>query len=366
MQKEYISPLQLAFFTMGFTLGSSMIFTTGVRFGGRSTWIVEAVSTILGVLIIFMMSCLISRFPGKNILEILTALTGRFLGRVFLVYYIFYATLVGILVIYTIQNFFTTTILTETPAWVLTLTLTLATGYILRLGLEPTARCVQFIAPPVIFVLGLMYFAAFLHLNKIYLLPIFDIDFINFTRGLLIMTSFPNAEIFLLASVALRVKDSKKVFPGLLLGFLGGSLFLILRPVLSIGIFSLNEARNLTFATYMVARVIRFGEFLERIESFLLFTWFFVIFIKVAVCIYASLDGMAALFKIKDFKTLVNPFCILLIPLSIRGYANYQEVPRFLSTALPALSLPVSFLFLPLLFVLSRTTRRANLHKKQE
>ena len=341
MRKEQLSPLQIAFIAIGFTLGSSILFTTGVRFGGRATWIAEAASTVPGTAIIMMMSYITGRFPGKNLLEILTALTGGFLG---LLYYVFFAVLTSALVISTIQNFFTTAILTETPAWVFCLTMALATGYVLRLGLEPAARCIQFILPPVIIILGLMFFAAFYFVKISYLLPLFTISTIDFARALIVLTSFPDAQMFLLASVALRANDYRKVLPALLLGYLGGSLFLILRPILSVGIFSFSEAKHFTFAIYMVARVIRFGQFLERIESFFLFLWFFIIFIKVAVCFYAALDGMSALFKINDVKMLVYPLCIFVIPFSINGYANYQEVPRYLSSALPALSFPVCFI----------------------
>lgn len=364
MHREYISALQLAYFTVGFTLGSSFIFTTGIRFGGRTTWVAEIVAAVLGILIFMNIAYIVNKFPGKNLLEIFTGLTGQLLGRLFLLYFIFFALLIASLVIFTIQDMFTAAILTETPAWVFCLTLTLAIGYILRQGLEPTARTCEFLVPIIIPVLGLMFFAAMFMVKKQYLLPVFSVSPLDFTRAVVILTSFPHSEAFLLTSLALRLKDPQKALRALLLGLLVASLFLIIRSALSVGIFSDPLAKKLVFPTFTIARVIRFGRFVERIEGFLLFTWFFIIFIKVAVCLYVALQGLADLFGIKDFKELVYPLCLLVIPLSIKGYANYQEVPEFFAVALPVLTLPVSFLFLPLLTLLSSRNKRSRSRKK--
>jgi len=352
-RKEYISPWQLSCVTASFILGTSLIYSGGTSYGGRDTWISEIVSTILGVIIILMLSFLLSKFPGKSILEILTALIGPFLGKLFLLYFIFFAILLAALIAFNIQNLFMAAIMTATPGWVFCLTLVLSIGYIIRKGLEPTVRSFEIVFPVVILVLTAMFIVAAFQVDLTYILPVFSVSWISFLKSVIIVTSLPNAEIFLLAGIAIYVKDPRKILPGLLAGHLIAAFFLILRQFLATGIFSLAEAEQLVFPTYMVARTIHFGNFVERIEIFLIFTWFFVVFSKVAACIFVSLDSIRCLFKLPDIKPLVYPFCIFLIPLSLKGYGNYQETPAFISQVLPLLDMTASFVVLPLLLFIS-------------
>ena len=299
-----------------------------------------------------MLSFLLSKFPGKSLLDILTALIGPFLGKLFLLYFIFFAILIAALIVFNIQNLFMAAVMTSTPGWVFCLTLTLSIGYIIRKGLEPTVRCFEFVFPTVILVLTAMFTVAAFQVDLAYILPVFSVSGLHFLKSLIVVTALPNAEIFLLAGVAIYVKDPRKILPGLLAGHLIAAVFLILRPLLAVGMFSLAEAEQLIFPTFMVARNIHFGNFVERIEIFLIFTWFFVVFTKVATCIFISLDGIRCLFKLPDIKSLVYPFCIFLIPLSLRAYGNYQEVPIFIAQVLPLLDLPVCFVALPLLILM--------------
>jgi len=352
--KVRISSRQLSCITAGFTLGSSLIFTGGLRYGARDTWISEAISTVLGLLIIWMLSLLLKKFPGKNLLEILTALTGPFLGRLFLLCYIWYSLLIAALVIYTIQSLSTTAVLPETPGWVFCLTLVFSIGYIIRKGLEPTARCAELYMPVVFPVLTVLFLAAWFEVDPSYLQPLFAAGWAGFFKSLLVVTAFPDAELFILAGIAVYVRDSAKILSGFCIGYLLAAAFLIVRPLLSVGIFSVPEAEQVIFPTYMLARIIHFGNFVERIEIFLLFTWFFIVFIKAAACVFVSVDNLAQLLKAQDFRPFVYPFCVLLVPLSLIAYGGFQEVPEFLSQVLPVLSFPVSFIALPLLLLISR------------
>ena len=299
-----------------------------------------------------MLSFLLSRFPGKNLLEILTTLTGPFLGKLFLLYYIFFAIFIAAIIIFNIQNLIKATVMTDTPGWVFCLTSILSIGYIIRKGLEPTVRCSEFVFPAVILVLTAVFTIAAFQVDLTYILPVFSVSGLRFLKSVIIVTSYPNAEIFLLSGIATYLKDPRKILPGFLAGHLIAAVFLISRQLLSVGIFSLAEAEQLIFPTYMILRTIHFGNFIERIEIFLLFTWFFLLSIKVSACIFVTLDSIRCLFKLPDIKPLVYPFCIFLIPIALSGYGNYQEVPTFISQVLPLLDITVCFIVLPLLLLI--------------
>lgn len=322
------------------------------------------ISALVGFSVLFMISYLIKKHPGKNLLEILSSIIGPLLAKFFYIYYIIFAVTISALVIYSIINLTKTIILTETPMWVFSFTFTLATGYIVKKGIEATGRCTEIIIPIILPVLLLLFIGAGLYINIDYLIPIFTAKTIDLLKGLVVITAFPDGELFLLAGIAVYVKKPEKILIGFLAGFFIASLFLILRPVLSIGIFSVPEAKNLTFPTYTVVRTIRYGDFLERFEVFFLFTWFFVVFIKAAVCIFVSLDGIKNLLNLNNSRTLVYPYCLFLIPLTIKGYENYQQIPNFLARGLPVLDLSVCLIFLPLLVLLTYLKSFINQRRK--
>lgn len=365
MNKEYISPLQLFYVTVGFTVGSSFIFTIGLQHGGRSTWIIRITATILGAFFLSIIAYLVKKFPQQNLLQILTQLAGPLPAKIMLTYYIFFAFLLAILVPCSLQEIGRSAVMPETPPWIHPLTFLLVTGYIVRHGPEVTARCCEIIMPLTIIVLGLTLIAGIFQINTALLLPAFAIDWQDFSKTLLLTTTFPIAEMFLLASFAILVKEKKKVFPSLLSGFILAYSFLTLRTLLLVGIFGISEATNLTFPTYIMFRTIKFGILLERIEIVLLFIWFFVIFVKTAVAFYSLLQGLSYLLKIPHITPLIYPLCILLIPLSYKGYENLPETVHFLNGVLPILTLPVWFLALPLLFFLSRTKSPSKLRNHE-
>lgn len=353
MGKEYISTWQLACLTLGFTLGSSMIFKSGVEYGGRMTWVSEAVSAVLGILIIIMIHAIIKKHPGQNLLQILTALLGSWGAKLLLLFYIFFATMLAAFVVSVLKDLFAIAIMTETPGWIFCLTLVFAAGYVIRHGLEVTARCSEIMISLSVPVLGLLFLAALSFLNPDNLRPVFSISFFDFTRTLILTTASPCSELFLLTSLAVHLKKPSQALLGMLAGYILGSFFLIVRPILTVGIFSVQEAADLVYPTYMVARIIRYGLYLERLEMLLVFAWFFVVFIKLAVCILAALKETGSLFKQKDYKRFAYPFCILLVPLSINAFSAFYEVSEFVTLILPLLVLPFSFMVLPLLAFLA-------------
>ncbi|MBZ4654305.1 MAG: spore germination protein [Peptococcaceae bacterium] len=370
MQKEHISSLQLFCLTISFNLGTAIILTPAIRYGERDAWLGNTIATGLGMIISLMLYLLISKFPGKNLGEILTALLGPLLGKVILSGFILYAILLGAFVLNNIESLFSTVIIPETPRWVFALTMSLATGFVVAKGLEVAARCCHVVTPLVVLAFSFMVLAAAPQLNFNYLRPFFAAGFVNISKVVIIITAFPYGEMILLSFLAPQVQDTKKILPALLSGTALSGFFLILRPVYAIGIFGAHEAAQLNFPVYFVARSIVLGEFVERVEILLVFAWFFTTFIKLAVCMLASLWGLAYLFNLKDIKGLVYPFSLFLFPLGLRAYADHTEVEPLVASVWPLLTLPQVFVLLPFLLLLSRLKpgkkKREQLKKRQK
>lgn len=354
MQKEFISSFQLFCFTMSFNLGTAIILTPAIRYGERDSWLGNVIATGLGMMIALMLYLLISKHPGKNLGEILTALLGPLLGKVILSVFILYAILLSAFVLNNIESLFSTVIIPETPRWVFTLTMSLATGFVVAKGLEVVARCCQIVTPFVVGALFLMILAATPQLNINYLQPLFATDFLNISKVAIIITAFPFGEMLLLSFLAPQVRETPKILPALLAGTALSGLFLTLRPVYAIGVFGVKEAAQLNFPVYFVVRSINLGEFIEKVEILLVFAWFFTTFVKLAVCMLASLWGLAYLFNLKDIQGLVYPFSLFLSPLGLRAYANYTEIAPLVAYTWPMLTFPQIFGLLPLLILLSR------------
>lgn len=117
-------------------------------------------------------------------------------------------------------------------------------------------------------------------------------------------------------------------------GFYAGvaiaSLILILISLLSIFVLGADfTARNM-YPSYALAKKISIGAFLERVEVLMAGIWFITIFIKLTVCMYATVVCLSQVLKLNSYRPLVTPVGMIVIVFSI---VMYPSTPYFLNFA---------------------------------
>lgn len=118
-----------------------------IAVSGRDSWLAVPLSFVLILLAIWIPLRVNQRFPDATLVEAARGLLGRALGGLVAVFYILYWLLGAGWLLRTQAHLLTTTLLTETPGWVLNVYFVLVTTYLVLHGLEPMARMFLLFVP---------------------------------------------------------------------------------------------------------------------------------------------------------------------------------------------------------------------------
>ncbi|MFZ7104828.1 MAG: GerAB/ArcD/ProY family transporter [Peptococcaceae bacterium] len=328
-QRELISHWQLTCIIIGFLLGTTSIISFSILYGKRDAWVGEIFAFGGGLLIFLMISYIVSKYPEKGVDEILDDLLPPFLGKIILLHFFLFSIILGSFVIHNIQSLMKTMIMQETPSWVFIISMLVTVGIIIRYGIEVFARCTEICVPAILsatlLLLGLAVVTIFDFAN---LLPAFTEPLTAHVKSFIVSVGFPYFQAVMLIFVAVQVKKpgKKKIYLFPILGLIIAGTILILRPVVSIGVFGQYEAQRLVFPIFSITRQIMMGDFLERVELFMLVVWFLNVFIKLGVCIFVAAKSVQYLAGIKNYKNIVLPTALIMAPVGINAYGNFQDV----------------------------------------
>lgn len=323
--KEVISNWQQTLLIIGFLFGNSLIYSMGIRYTERDTFLAEIISGFLSAIILLAIAWIVNLFPDKDPYQIIQIKLGSIAAKLFLIPFFLFSLFVSVLILDDMQAFMVTLVMEDTPPWVFIITLSLATAWVVRHGLEVIARCAELTMP---IVLGLFIILLILLLPRIKLidqLPLFTTDLTNLFKSTIVIGSFPFMEIILILFVATKVKETKKLYKNHIFAICIATFFLSLRSILAIDAFGVSEGTQYIFTMYQVTRVISFGQFFERVEILFLALFFFTIFIKLAIGFYVSANCLANILSIRNYTPLIMPLAIFTASLTLNNYGNYQE-----------------------------------------
>ena len=131
-------------------------------------------------------------------------------------------------------------------------------------------------------------------------------------------------------------------------------MVLFLQNMLVLGDHMLN---NVYFPTYTTTRVIRLGDFLERIETFFTITVILAGFVEFGVCLMAAAKGMAKFFNVSNYKNILFPVMLLATGLSALLYRNVMEMFDFMD-AYTWYALPFQILIPVVLWIVAEIRAR--------
>lgn len=316
--KEVISLRQLFFIIVGYTTGAAFILIAGLNYMKKGIYVSDFFALCLGVIMMIMMSYIIKKYPNKDISYIAEDMFGKVGVWFAIMIFLLAAFFIGCLTEYHISNLMSQMIMLEMPKWVVVIFITIASTLILNNGFEVTSRAIECIYPLLLGVTFILFVTIFiLMFDYKSLWPIANEKPVDIIRATIVSYAFPYADMLLLLFIFPLLKQTKGVLKVSLKGTLTVGLFFILQGIVVVSAFGGTQAQKFNFPFFEVARLISFGEYFERLEILILIIWFFGIFIKLSVCIFVCSKCFQYLFKLKDYKPLVFPCGLLLIPFGV-------------------------------------------------
>ncbi|MEK5394659.1 GerAB/ArcD/ProY family transporter [Paenibacillus sp. FSL K6-2859] len=357
MKKEIIPAGHSISIVVLFIIGTSLFMGLPGK-SGNSSWIALLFAISLTVPLLFIYARFHVLFPARDLFDILITVFGSIFGRVVSCMYIWYALHMGALVLRNFGEFSKTVALTETPMIAPMLCIGLLCIWVVKAGIEVIGRCAK------LFLLLLLAEVLFIEILAIPLKPFLDSGWSPIFADTFGSFTFPFAEIVLFMGVFshLPAKDSAKkiLLSGLLIS--GGVILLVsLRNLL---ILNPDIVQSLYFPSYVAVSRINIGDFLTRMEASSALGFVITIFIKASLCLYVASVGVAKLFKLKSYRSVVLQLGLIMVYFSRFIFKDIMEMQHFAYTIYPIYALPFQVIIPLILWICAEIKVSKSKHKQ--
>ncbi|WP_410513350.1 endospore germination permease [Paenibacillus sp. BR2-3] len=328
MNKETIPTGHSISIAILFIIGSTLFMGVGGQ-TGNSRWFSLLLAIGLAVPLMLMYARLHVLFPGKDLYDMLITVFGGIAGKILSCLYIWYAFHLGTLVLRNFGEFSKTVALTDTPMIATMLCIGLLCIWVVNAGLEVLGRSAKFL---LLFTLMVFFIVQLLSIPKLqyqHLFPLLDSDWSTILGDMLGAFTFPFAEIVIFLG-AFRVLPAKgSAYRVLLSGLLIAGAIIILNSLRNLLVLGPEILSSLYFPSYVAVSRINIGDFLTRIEGSTAIVFVTCLFIKVSLCLYVASNGIAKVFSLKSYRSVVLQVGLIMVYFADFIYNNIMEMQFF-------------------------------------
>ena len=353
VDKERISPRQLTFLVMSFTIGSWIVLPSGIE-AWQNLWLIMFLSLGQGLGFAYLALLLYRRYPGKTLFEVHEIVYGPLLGKLFSLLFLWFFLQTGAGALAVFVTLLKTTVFTATPDLALLFPWVIIAVYGCRRGIEVIARSNE---PLILATVGLILVTVLLVLNIFEtenLLPLFNLPLPTVIWNSLGIAVFPFGQNVIFMMLLPKVNQQKKVMGAVFRGMLAAGFLLILIQFLAVGVLG-KVGELFVFPSIEFYRMINIGQVLTRLELIPLLNFLTMGFIKIMLCLYTLAVGTTQLLNLRTYQPLVFPLGILIIILARQIYPSISLHLQYIKDAqpyfgfffcliLPLLTLGMSFL----------------------
>lgn len=351
MDKERINDKEGICLVIAFIMGSSLILGTGGS-AKNDAWIADITGFIMAVPIWAVYVRLLSLYPGQNLFDISIQLCGKIGGRILSFFFVLYAFHLGALVFRNFGEFINIIAMQEMPLIFPLLCLGAVCIYAARLGIEVLGRTCAFFITLVFLILLVVQLLAIPEIHLEHLKPVLGNGFAPILQGTFGVFAFPYAEtvVFLGVFSALQTKKSPaKVFKWATV--ISGFIILVI-TIRNTTILS-SMAGSYYFPSYAAVSMIKIGTFLQRIEITVSFVFFFGVFFKGTLCLLAASKGIAHIFNLKDYRSIVIQVGLLMVYFAYIVYDNSIEMNYWAFKVYPYYAFPMQVVIPVFIWILA-------------
>lgn len=331
LEQGKISGSQLVILMVGFLLGSSVVIFPG-QAARQDAWIAIIIGAVEGGIFALIFTTLARRFPGKTMVEILETVFSPYLGKLIAVIFVWYAFHDGSFVIRNFTDFFTTTVMIETPNIVFAVLLTIVAALAVGNGLEVITRCSLVLVPLTVLFLLVTFLAQLSQVEWTNFLPVFEIPVWQLLKISHSAAVFPFGETVFFLMVFPFLNRTKECRRKTVIGVLLGALLINIIAWGGIGVLGPTGAL-FTYPAYEVVKMFNLPFINTRFEIIVVINFLTMGFLKLAVLYYVTVLGLGQIFHLRSLRPLIIPIGILMIILSIINFSGITENFEFNTTS---------------------------------
>jgi spore germination protein KB len=343
LEKGQISHFQLLLAVGGFIIGAVVSPDYAVVITKQNTWIVTVSGFMVGLLFIWFYVKIALYFPGQNMVQLWQTIFGTWPGRAISFYYLFYFLLIVFANLREVINAINTYFLPETPMLAVLVPLILILAQAVSKGIEVIVRMLFLTLSLFLLVFIGVFILLIPQLDFTNLQPLFDFSLLDFLQGTHIVSAILFGEVLLFLMILPYTKEvtktTKPVFAGTFIGF----LFLILTAVRNQAVLG-NLSQYVVFSTFEVVRLIDIAEVFTRMELLIVISFITLMFFRICLVYYASSLGLAQLFNLRSYRSIILPLGIVIAFYTVIIY-DYNFDLGFVGTYIwPQVTVPFQIL----------------------
>lgn len=360
MTNETISARQFTLLVALFTVGSSILISpSGLASAAKQdAWIAAIIGAAAALGLVALYNRLWEPLKGRTLTEAAEAYLGVWPGKVFMLLNSLFFLLLSALVLRNIGDFIVTQIMPETPIQFIHILFLGVVLMAVRLGLETFGRAAEIFFPWVIFFFLFLVVLLPPQFDIHRMQPIMEASFKQLARASLPFIGTPYLELAIFLMILPSVNVTRAGKRGFYAGVALASLILILISMLSIFVLGPDFTSRNLYPSYALAKKISIGSFLERVEVLMAGIWFITIFIKLTVCMYATVLSLSQTLKLNSYRPIVLPAGMIVIVLSLMLYPNTSYFLNFATKTWMFYSFTHGLVF-PLILLAVATIRRS-------
>ncbi|MHB1683311.1 MAG: GerAB/ArcD/ProY family transporter [Bacilli bacterium] len=283
--------------------------------GAGFAWAIPLVSGTLVLIAFLIVHMCLKRFPGENLLQVISRLFGRFTALPLALLFALLLLTQTALVTREFTETVVTTVFPATPSAVITFTFLLVALYYAYKGLEGLSRTALLFSYFFLFGLAMLLILPLSWFDARLLLPFWGHGVGNAVWFGTINTSLYFNVLFLsILYPTLRDRDHF-LYVGVISTVVTAVIFSIVLVVF-LGTFTAAESGNVPFPLYQLARVIYVGRFVQRLEAIFVFLWTAAAVIKMGFGLWMVAYLYALGFGMPLYRPLLAPVTLQLYVLS--------------------------------------------------
>jgi spore germination protein KB len=295
----------------------------------QDAWISDLLSFPMHIFLVIPIYSLAKLFPQLTIIEsaeVILGFGGKVIGFLYVGFFLHRTSFL----LRQFGEFLTAIPYPETPMIVFIGITALFAAYAVNQGIETICRVGEIVSPIILTSLILIFLMMAKDVDITTLKPFLESGMGPIAYGAFIVAARTTSVMFL-PMLSPYINKPDKIKNSMLLALFILTLYFIPITITTIGVFGLEQASKLNFPFYHLVRMVRIGQFLERIDAIFIGFWVLSMFINVAAHYYLTVLGTAQVLKLKDYRYIIAPMGTIIVVVSLIQSDNMIELSEFLS-----------------------------------
>ncbi|KRF31638.1 GerAB/ArcD/ProY family transporter [Paenibacillus sp. Soil787] len=344
---EKISHIQLGCLLFGFISGFEGLFLTEAKILKQDVWIAYLINILLGLGILWIIYYVQRQYPQLNMADICEKLLGKWVGKAMLIVYLLNnleSTAGGFRAL---TMFYTTIILPNTQSDVLMLICAICSTYAVYVGLGALVRTTVVVIPFFLFAFLFTSLYIFPEIQTNPFLPQLQSKFPDVVLAVAHLFTFTFKQMITFGFLMSRVEHTKKIYSSCSIAVIMAGIYITISSYLTLGSLGLNYIETSTYPFFATIQLVKFGEYLERIETILIGIWTVFTLIYIIVMQYVFTLVVGHVFKITKMRPFVFAIGLLFFAHSCRSFIRTADHFTYgtriypISSLLPCIGLPI-------------------------